>query len=180
MSVHFGTKEREPFAKEIEGINVVDYRSRIDRTVYVLECNGNGYVVINNDPRMDPDGKITEETKLLSESTEEKRDIVVARIRPDWKGQLYRKLDTSGIEIEGFGYSSCISGLHVGLGVVRGKIEPNDKNSYTTTNLTHIKEDEDYQAIVQLIDDKILDNLEHFTVPKSIAVKMRKMAKADK
>jgi len=142
-------------------IKTVDFRARTDRIVYILQHEGKGYVVVNNDSGM------CENSREVSGKGE--RENLVARLIPEnWRKLITKK----EVEVQGFNYCprSCLS-----LG--QGRIQANNLNSYTTSNLYLFRRHRSTIAlIVQSIDSAIMESLEHFLVPKNVANEMRAYA----
>ena len=147
-------------------IEIHDFKSRVDRILYILEVSksGEGYAVVNSDPN-NPNEKIVRGRT--------RRDILVVKLmNKDWKNSIQ---EGKSIEYRGFGKAETIfkSG-YFGLNIVEGTIYRNNKNSYTTENEQPIAiEDKQAIDIIAYFDDNILNTLEHFLVPQTIASNIR-------
>ncbi len=146
-------------------INIVDFRARPDRLVYCLKVGRNGYVIINNDPTMNEDGKLREVPKGL-EGLFRDREIFVGKLYEDGLKNLARGAGALALGVE---YNSILDKLSVG-GCL---IEPNDKNSYTSTSRAILCADRDDKEEVIISLHRILNYLEHFAVPNDVAKRIR-------
>ncbi len=144
-------------------IDIVDFRARTDRIVYILKYENQGYAIINNNVHM-------EESASNILPGQGNRDILVARLVPEnWENLLK---DGQKVELEGFDHSTHISNTYLGLAFVGGKIQAN-KTSYAEENVMPKKESIGLSEARLLIHPEILDSLEHFLVPKSVADEIR-------
>jgi len=153
------TVETEPEKR----INIVDFRARTDRIVYILKYENQGYAIINNNVHMNESAD-----NILPGQGD--RDILVARlITNDWEECLKKGLD---MELDGFEHSTHISNCYLGLVFVRGTIQTNN-TSYTTRGVRPKKDKVELSEMRKLLHPEILNSLEHFLVPKSVADEIR-------
>ena len=148
-------------------IDIVDFRARPDRLVYCLNVSGKEYVIINNDPIMNEDGKLKELPKDL-EGIFRDRDIFVGWLYRGGLKNLARGAEALALGVE---YNSMLDKLSVHS----CQIKQNDKNNYSYTS-GYIPPDADRadKEVIIIGLHKILDHLEHFAVPRHVADRMRK------
>jgi hypothetical protein len=151
----------------LDRLKILDFRARPDRIVYIIEYNDKRYVVMNNDSIMYNNGKILAENKYLHELLNGDRDVLFARITPN-EGILSGKT----VEYGGLVFNAQLPAVSPGrIDTEVGMITQNDENSYTTENGKHA----DYLKTLELLDPNVMEYLEHFLVPVSIAEKMRRI-----
>ncbi|MDD5416627.1 MAG: hypothetical protein PHU12_01480 [Candidatus Aenigmarchaeota archaeon] len=165
------------------GAKVIDFRSRIDRTVYIVglepesSTHPHGYAIVSNAGNMQKDGKCVWQNDAA-------RDITVARLtgivtERDWAGAITSDFGSgfTGVELHHDSIAYGKIKTPVRIRTVGGVIKKNDENSYTLENQTQYVMRSIVHAVKKL-EPEMLNLLENFMVPKEDANAIRMYVEA--
>ncbi len=145
-------------------IEIVDFRARTDRIIYIVKLEGQEYIITNNDPKMDPDQKTLQ--FKYGDTPVPDRQTFIGILE---EGKLTDLLQGRSVKMKGIAHPAEDKAF------IRADLYQNSNSSYTFGRIKSIEGFSERVGLLRNLEPLIHSPIEYFAVPHSNAERFRRL-----